>query len=225
MLEELFIKAASLYGLLPEDAAALIDELESHAWDVIPLAGRLRERAFAGLVDPCSIVNARSGNCPEDCAFCAQSAHHDTDARTYPLLPESEIVGAAKRAYAHGVRRFCIVTSGRGIDTAAELSSIARSIEKIRDIGISPCATLGKLTLPQLKTLKDAGLNRYHHNIETSRSFFGRICTTHTYEERVETLAAAREAGLSLCSGGIIGMGESMADRAEMALALRELEA
>jgi len=210
-------------GVTARDVPGLVSALDASPWEMFCFSGRLRERRFGKSVDACSIINAKSGNCSEDCAFCAQSVHHSTDVRTYSLLPEREIVEAAGRAYDNGVRRFCIVTSGRGIDNETDLKTIARCIEKIRDIGIMPCATLGTLDNGQLGTLRDAGLNRYHHNIETSKSYFGKICTTHSYEERVETLSIAKECGLSLCSGGILGMGETMEDRAHMALALREI--
>ncbi len=201
----------------------LLNDLDEKPWEFIREAGRIREENFGPDVDACSIINARSGNCPEDCAFCAQSAHHAARLRTYPLLPEDEVIPAAKRVFDNGVRRFCIVTSGRGIGSEKELSSIARMVEKVREIGFKPCATLGALSLYQLRTLKGAGLHRYHHNLETSRSFFPRICSTHTYDERIETLLAAKEAGLSTCSGGIFGMGEGMPDRAEMASELARL--
>lgn len=200
-----------------------LKELEEKPWEFIVAAGRAREANFGPGVDACSIINARSGNCPEDCAFCAQSAHHTAQARTYPLLPEGEVIPAAKRAFDKGVRRFCIVTSGRGISSGGELSSIARMVEKMREIGFMPCATLGSLSLSQLRTLKESGLYRYHHNLETSRSFFPRICSTHSYDERIETLSAAKDAGLSTCSGGIFGMGEGMPDRADMAAELARL--
>ena len=200
-----------------------LKELEEKPWEFIREAGRIREKNFGALVDACSIINARSGNCPEDCAFCAQSAHHGTQVNTYPLLAADAVTEAANRAFEKGVRRFCIVTSGRGINSDKELSSIARMIERVRETGFFPCATLGTLSLPQLRTLKEAGLNRYHHNLETSKNFFPRICGTHTFDERVETLLAAKDAGLSTCSGGIFGLGEDLNDRAEMASELARL--
>ncbi len=200
-----------------------LKELEEKPWEFIREAWRIREKNFGGLVDACSIINARSGNCPEDCAFCAQSAHHGTQVNTYPLLPADAVTEAANRAFEKGVRRFCIVTSGRGINSDKELSSIARMVERVRETGFLPCATLGTLSAPQLRTLKEAGLNRYHHNLETSKKFFPRICSTHTFDERVETLLAAKDAGLSTCSGGIFGMGEDLNDRAEMASQLARL--
>lgn len=213
----------SVNGLQNNELHQLLELLEKSPSDVFYAAGRLRELHFGQKADPCSIVNAKSGNCSEDCAFCAQSVYHSSDVKTYPLLPSAKILQSAQTAFDNGVRRFCIVTSGRGIDTDADLGRIAECITGVRDIGINPCATLGTLTRAQLQTLRDAGLHRYHHNIETSRSFFPNICTTHDYDERVETLMTAKEIGLSLCSGGIMGLGESMEDRAEMAFALREI--
>jgi biotin synthase len=131
---------------------------------------------------------------------------------------------AAESAKKNGARRFCIVTSGRGIDSGDDLGIIAQGIKGVRAAGLSPCATLGTLTHDQLWFLKDAGLERYHHNIETSKEHFTRICTTHTFEERLEVLKNARSLGLSACSGGILGMGESLDDRISMAFTLRELD-
>jgi biotin synthase len=131
---------------------------------------------------------------------------------------------AAAAARTNGARRFCIVTSGRGIDDSDDLQNIARGIERVRALGLSPCATLGTLTRDQLRSLKDAGLHRYHHNIETSREHFPEICSTHTFDERLGLLREARNIGLSVCSGGILGMGETMRDRISMAFSLREID-
>jgi len=221
--EETYQRALSGGGLSPSDVPGLLTSMDVSPWDMLGLAGRLREFRFRHHIDACSIINAKSGNCSEDCAFCAQSAHNHANVETYPLLPEDVIVETARNAFDHGVRRFCIVTSGRGIDSDSDLGTIARCIEKIRGIGIMPCATLGTLDKGQLKTLRDAGLNRFHHNIETAKAYFPKVCTTHSYEERIETLFTARDVGLSLCSGGIMGMGESMEDRSEMAFALRDV--
>jgi biotin synthase len=133
----------------------------------------------------------------------------------------AEAAASAKKNYA---KRFCIVTSGRCIDNQADLDTIAQGIRWVREIGLSPCATLGTLTREQLSHLQEAGLDRYHHNIETSREYFPRICTTHSFDERIEVLRQSRSLGLSTCSGGILGMGESMDDRLRMAFALRELD-
>ena len=192
-------------------------------WDLFRAAGRVREHFRGSTVDICSIVNAKSGACSEDCSYCAQSVHHSTGAPVYPLIGVDRMTEAAASAKRNGAKRFCIVTSGRGIDSQIDLETIAEGIKRVREIGLSPCATLGTLTREQLSRLKDAGLNRYHHNIETSREYFPRICTTHSFDERIEVLRQARLLGLSSCSGGILGMGESMDDRVRMACTLREL--
>ena len=201
-------------------AAAGNDELV----DILAAAKRIREHFRGRTVDICSIVNAKSGACSEDCRYCAQSSHYATDAAVYPLIDAERMAEAAKGAKEHGARRFCIVTSGRGIDDASDLRNIAKGIERVRAIGLSPCATLGTLGRPQLRYLRDAGLDRYHHNIETSREFFPNVCTTHSFDERIELLRHARDLGLTCCSGGILGMGETMQDRISMAFTLRELD-
>jgi len=224
LITDPYEKAALNGGVPIDDLPGLLNTLDNSPWEAFLAADRLRQKAFGDRVDACSIINAKSGDCPEDCAYCAQSAHHDSDAVVYPLLPEDRIVDAARLAFDKGVRRFCIVTSGKSIYTDEELGSIARCITRIRELGVMPCATLGSLDRNQMRLLKDAGLNRFHHNIETSRTFFPNVCSTHGYDERVETVLMAKELGLSTCSGGIIGMGETASDRAEMALALRELD-
>jgi len=204
-------------------SAAELSRMEgTDLWDLFAAAGRVRQLFRGDTVDICSIVNAKSGACSEDCRYCAQSVHHSTGAPVYPLISVEKISDAAESAKKNGARRFCIVTSGRGIDSREDLENIARGVR--REIGLAPCATLGTLSREQLSHLKDAGLHRYHHNIETSRDFFPRICTTHSFDERLEVLSNARSLGLSACSGGILGMGESMGDRISMAFILRELD-
>ena len=193
-------------------------------WDLFAAAGRVRGHFRGEKVDICSIVNAKSGACSENCSYCAQSVHHATGAPVYPLISVDRMAEAASSAKRNGAKRFCIVTSGRGIDSQADLKTIAEGIQKVRAIGLSPCATLGTLTKDQLSFLKNAGLHRYHHNIETSRDYFTKICSTHGFDERLEVLKNASTLGLSACSGGILGMGESMEDRIRMAFTLRELD-
>jgi biotin synthase len=189
-------------------------------WDLFGAANRVREHFRGSTVDICSIVNAKSGACTEDCAYCAQSVHHSTNAPVYPLISVDRMAEAAKSAKKNGAKRFCIVTSGRGIGSRDDLENIAKGIKRVQEAGLSPCATLGTLTRDQLSYLKDAGLQRYHHNIETSRDYFPRICTSHRFDERLEVLQNASSLGLSACSGGILGMGESMEDRIKMAFTL-----
>jgi biotin synthase len=185
-------------------------------------AACIRERFRGDSLDLCSIVNAKSGACGEDCAFCAQSSHHRTGAPVYPLISVEEMARAAEGARKNGAARFCVVTSGRGIDSREDLENIGRGIRIVKDIGLSPCATLGTLTRDQLEYLRDCGLHRYHHNIETSREYFPKVCSTHTFDERLEVLRTAASLGISTCSGGILGLGESMEDRVSMALSLRD---
>ena len=205
-------------------AASALSHVKGHdLCDLFSAAGRVRERYRGNRMDICSIVNAKSGACSEDCSYCAQSEHHTTNAPVYPLISVDRMAEAAASARKNGAKRFCIVTSGRSIDSRDDLENIARGVRRVREIGLSPCATLGTLTMEQLTFLKDAGLDRYHHNIETSREYFPRICTSHSFDERLEVLKNARSAGLSACSGGILGMGESMDDRVRMAFTLREI--
>lgn len=173
-------------------------------------------------VDLCSIVNAKSGVCPEDCSFCAQSVHSQTNIRIYSLIDKEKILEAAISAKEIGVKRFCIVTSGKKA-SHIDIKQICSFVSQIKDIGLLPCATLGMLNASELKALKDAGLHRYHHNLEASEAFFKEICTTHTYKEKIKTIEAAKSIGLSICSGGIFGLGESWEDRIDMAFVLKDL--
>lgn len=190
--------------------------------DLFAMASRAREKFRGNRIDLCSIINAKSGACPEDCSFCAQSAHSRTETTVYPLLDRERILGSASSARANGVRRFCIVTSGKR-PSSVEIDKICRLVSEIKGLGLLPCATLGMLEQEDMRQLKDAGLNRYHHNLETSEAFFSEICTTHTYRDKIKTIEAAGAAGLSVCSGGIFGLGESWEDRIDMAFALRDI--
>ena len=194
---------------------------------VAPAGGgqsRLRERHFGRRVSFCVIINAKSGLCSEDCAFCSQSAKASSQAPHYPLLPKEELVAAARQAAAAGASRFSLVTAGRGIMSPREQSAILAAVAAIREaVPIRICASLGIVDRGFLAELKAAGLYRFHHNLETAASFFPRICTTHSFAERVATIEAAQEAGLSVCAGGIFGLGETLAQRWEMAQALKTL--
>jgi len=188
-------------------------------------AGRIREHFVGSGVTLCSIINAKSGSCPEDCAFCAQSAHHSTQTPSYPLVDEEQMVSCAKSAEQHGASCYGIITSGTGIGARDELERICRTLRRIRqEAGIAPSCSLGIIDDETACLLRDAGMVTYHHNLETSRSFFPSICSTHDYEEDVATVRAAKRAGLKVCCGGIFGLGESFAQRVELALTLRELE-
>lgn len=191
--------------------------------ELISIADKVR-REFAGTnLDLCSILNAKSGLCGQDCKFCAQAGRHKTQASVYPLKTKEEMFDAARRAKDIGAERFDIVTSGDSL-SKEELKVICEAITKItKELGIKMCASLGTLGVEALKELKQSGLTQYHHNIETSAGYFPKIVTTHTFKDRVNTIKAAKDTGLRVCSGGIIGLGESMEDRVEMALCLQEL--
>jgi biotin synthase len=192
--------------------------------ELVSRANEVRRQFIGNKLDLCNILNARSGLCSEDCKFCAQSARHHADIPTYPLKGKKEIVETAQKAKAIGAERFGIVTSGNRL-TSKELNTVAQAISKIKDnIDIVVCASLGALEKSQLQRLKEAGLSRYHHNIETSRRFYPCIVSTHTFDERIKTINSARQVGLEVCSGGIIGMGETWQDRIDMAYTLKELD-
>ena len=185
----------------------------------------MREARFGRRVSLCVIINAKSGLCSEDCAFCSQSVKAQTDVPTYPLLPREKLVEAAQAAAEAGAARFSLVTSGRGIASTREKEAILAAAAAIREaVDIKVCASLGIVDQHFLSELKAAGVQRFHHNLEAAASFFPEICTTHTFAERVATVEAARDAGLSVCVGGILGMGESLAQRWELAQALKELD-
>ena len=200
----------------------ITDVLRLPTSDMLFLANREMKSQLGARFDLCSITNAKSGLCSEDCRFCAQSSRHQTQSPTYPLKSPKEIVDDAQRAQETHAQRFGIVTSGNALSTS-ELHTIAEAIRRIKELGIEPCASLGKLDRSALEILKQAGLSRYHHNIETSREFFPQVVTTHSFEDRMETIKTAQEVGLEVCSGGIIGLGESEEDRIGMATVLREL--
>lgn len=185
-------------------------------------ADKIREHFMGNRVDLCSIINGRSGRCPEDCKYCAQSAHHHTSCEVYDFLEEETILDACKLNEAEGVTRFSIVTSGKAL-TGEEFDKAIHAYETMhKECKIELCASMGFLTLEQFQRLKEAGVTSYHHNIETSKRNFPNICTTHTYEQKMETLKKVKEAGLYVCSGGIIGMGETWEDRLDMAISLAE---
>lgn len=206
--------------------ALAIGELEGGDLNELFLGALKLTRHFHGnRVDLCSIMNARSGRCSEDCTFCAQSGHYSTGVSVYPLLSTEEVLEKALEMQSRGARRFALVTSGRGIAGRdfAKVLDIYKTLREKTRLGL--CASLGIIDYDKARGLREAGVSRYHHNIETSRSYYPEICTTHSFEERVETIRSAGEAGLEICSGGIIGLGEKWEHRVEMAFQLKELGA
>ena len=189
--------------------------------DLCALAHALRLRYQGKRVDMCSIMNARSGKCGEDCKWCSQSRFHHTDIEVYPLVDAESALREAVHNASKGVSRFSLVTSGRTLSPAdaERICAIYRRIGS--ECPIKLCASLGLLNREQLFQLKESGVTRYHCNLETAPSYFPQVCTTHTIEEKLQTIEWAREAGLEICSGGIIGMGESEEQRVEFALAIR----
>lgn len=186
-------------------------------------ADQIRQHFCSNKFDICTIINAKSGKCSENCKYCAQSAHNHTSAATYPLLSKQEIVDQAKVDHEQGVLRYSIVTSGKRLSDA-EIDAVCEAVREIKEkVGISVCVSLGLLSEQQFRKLKEAGVTRVHNNLETSRRNFPNVCTTHKFEDKVQAIKAAQKAGLSVCSGGIMGLGETVEDRIDMAFSLREL--
>lgn len=190
---------------------------------LLAMANRIRSEFIGEEVDLCAIINGRSGRCSENCKYCAQSKYHDTNVAVYPFLPVEDILAKAKEAEAGGANRFAIVTSGKGMEGDQEFPKIIAALRRIlAATNLKVCCSLGALTLETAKALKASGVSRYHHNIETSKNNYKNICTTHTYEDRLKTIKIAHEAGLEVCSGGILGMNETLSDRISMAFDLRQ---
>lgn len=195
-------------------------------FDLLWVANRIRESFRKNRVELCSVVNAKSGICSEDCKFCAQSSHYKTGIKSYPLLSGEEILKAAVNAKNNKATCFGIVTSGKGINDKKEISTICKAIGKIKKNlpGLKRSVSLGIVNKDLLLEFKNSGVERFHHNLETSKDYFPGICSTHTYQDRLETIEDAKKAGFKVCSGGIFGLGEDRRDRLSLAFALRELD-
>lgn len=223
-IEKLKNQVLEGYEIDQLEALNLFEEGIKSPFYLLAAASDIRERFKGKKINLCGIVNAKSGRCAENCKFCAQSSHYKTDAPSYPLISAEYIISQAKSAKGNGAHMFGIVTSGTKISSDAEWDEIFIAVKGIKEVGILPCASLGILDFDKALALKEAGLFRYHHNLETSKSFFPTICSTHDYEEDVKTVKAAKAAGLSTCCGGIIGLGETIEHRIELAILLRELD-
>jgi len=187
-------------------------------------ANDLRNKTKQNKVFTCGIINAKSGFCSQDCAFCAQSTHHATDVQTYPLFETQKIIEKALAFADSGATHFSIVTSGFRLNSQ-EMATVCRAVDAIKhNTHLILCTSLGTLSLEMAHQLKQCGVTNYHHNLETSRSFFDNICTTHDYDDDIETLHIAKAAGLRVCCGGIMGLGESWKQRIELAFLLKELK-
>ncbi|GBR72620.1 biotin synthase BioB [Candidatus Termititenax aidoneus] len=204
------------------DGLAILNTPVAELPELMRQAREIRDKHTGQHAQLCSIVNAKSGACPEDCAYCAQSGQHQTGVETYALLPPEKILAKALLAKKNGAHCFGIVTSGKGL-SPRDIEQVVEAVRLIAAEDIHAAASLGIIEKESLQKLKNAGLRRYHHNLETAESYFAQICTTHTYEDRVRTARAAKAVGLELCCGGIIGLGETKEQRVELVMALAEL--
>ncbi len=208
-------------GVLTKDEAMSL--VETNLIELCDAANEIREKLNGTKINTCTILNGKSGLCPENCKYCAQSAHHNTPVDEYPMLAAEEIVKRGIENAEQGVDRFSVVTAGLRLSDA-EVDVLCEAYSQIKErTELELCSSNGLLSYEQFSRLRAAGVTRIHNNLETSRRFFPYICTTHTYDDKVETIRAAKRAGMEICSGGIIGMGETMEDRIDMALDLREL--
>ena len=224
LIEQMVDSALDGKGITSQQAL----ELESFSREELDYlfegTNRLRDRFKGNDVKICSIVNAKAGRCEEDCGFCTQSSQFKTDSPEYGLLDVEQIVVAAKEAEAFGSNEFSIVASGTALEGREELDRVIEAIKRIKEeTTLEVCCSLGLMSLEHMKELKAAGLDRCHHNLETAASHFKKIVTTHSYEEEVQAVNNAKEAGLKVCVGGIFGMGETFAQRVELALDIRDL--
>ena len=175
-------------------------------------------------VQLCTLLSIKTGGCPEDCAYCPQSAHYDTGVEREGLLPLDEVLAAARAARANGSTRFCMGAAWRQVRDGAEFERVLAMVRGVRELGLEACCTLGMLTREQAGRLADAGLTAYNHNLDTGPDYYRSIITTRTYDDRLRTLGHVREAGITVCSGGILGMGEGRADRVAMLGVLSRLD-
>ena len=220
LLDEIKAKALDGIPTSVEEALRLNDICTTD--ELADAANEVRLRWEGDTIDTCSIINARSGHCSEDCKWCAQSRFHSTGINEYEFVPEEEALKAAKINCELGIKRLSLVTSGRKV-APADMERFCELYRKISaETGLYLCASMGLLNLSELKMLKAAGVKRYHCNLETSARYFGTLCTTHSHSDKLKTIKMAQEAGLQVCSGGIIGMGESMRDRLELAQEARD---
>ena len=215
-------KIKNSYVITREEA---IEVYNSDYDELTKAADELREYFCGNDFDVCTIINAKSGKCSENCKFCAQSGHYHTNVKEYDLLDEDVIVKDALDKYNRGIPRYSMVASGKGL-TPKDIDKICSITRKIYEQapGIKVCISGGIISEESFEKLKAAGITRIHNNLETSRNFFPEICTTHTYDQKIETIKAAQEAGMEICSGGLIGLGEDFKDRIDMALELRDLD-
>lgn len=217
--------ALSGAGVGARDALDVLSLSQDRLWRLLDVTEAVRRHFKGDGIRLCSIVNAKSGLCSEDCSFCSQSSRSKAAIEKYPLIDEEEIVRAAREARERGAREFSIVGSGLAMRNRRELERVGNAVERIRtELGLETCVSLGTLSAASVSYLLSRGLRSVHHNLETSRRFFPSMCTTHDYEEDVRAVRAAKAAGAWVCCGGIFGIGETAADRVDLAMTLRELD-
>jgi len=225
LAREILDKALRGNNIEFEEAKILMDSNITPLDELIKVSNEITRRNFGNEIDMCAIYPAKIGLCSGDCAFCAQSVHNKCDIKVINTseLSNSDIVENAKELYRLGVKHYSLVTSGEYLTEIEfdKIVAIFKSIKKQAKIGL--CASLGTLTSERAERLREAGVSRYHHNIETSRSNFAKICTTHSYDDKIKTINVAQQAGLEVCCGGIISMGETAEQRVEMAFAIRKM--
>ena len=175
-------------------------------------------------IQKCTLLSIKTGGCPENCGYCAQSAHYKTEVNKEPLMDMDEVLTAARRAKEVGATRFCMGTAWRSVKNGPQFDRILEIVKAVRDEGLEVCVTLGMLNAEQAKQLKEAGVYAYNHNLDTSREYYSKVITTRTYDDRLETLKNVRAAGITVCCGGIIGMGESIEDRCSLVAEVASLD-
>ena len=211
-------RSVSMKEILP-----LLEVKGPDLMDLVAVANRVRVEFNGNEIDLCSLLNAKSGKCSEDCAFCAQSAHYQTDAPTYPLMNADQMVKEAKEAQKRRTGRFCLISSGRQLNDK-EFEVILSGLDRIRkETTLDLDCSLGTLSEERAEALKKVGVTRYNHNLETAETHFPKICTTHSFRDRIKTIEVLKDQGFSICCGGIIGLGESPQQRLELAFSVKQL--
>lgn len=221
------LAGAARAGATPDRLDLEVVALAERPADVLEVASYaagVRERARPGTADLCGLASAKTGACPEDCSWCAQAARYRTGSPVHAMQPVGDLLGRAKQVELTGAARVCLVASGRS-PSEREMETVCRVAAQIRKkTNLNVCACLGTADEPRLKRLRDSGVTRYNHNLESSRNYFPSVCRTHSWDERRDTAEAIRRSGLELCSGGIVGMGETTTDRLDLLMSLRELD-
>ncbi|MBF1045697.1 biotin synthase BioB [Peptostreptococcus sp.] len=219
-IKALYNRVIGGYLITREEALFLYKE---DLGDLTRYADMIRDHFCGNQFDMCTIINGKSGLCSENCKFCAQSSHYNTGSKVYSLLSEEEILADAKKNADQGVMRYSIVTAGRSLSDG-EVDRMCQIIRRIKEeVHISVCVSFGLLKEDQFRRLKEAGAERVHNNLEASENFFPSVCTSHSFSDKVQAIRAAQAAGMDVCSGGIMGLGEGIEDRIDMALSLRDL--